>query len=56
MDDFQSLFNTTLYRNPQYELIRPYHMSLPRLLLEYSSKHKAFVRRSIDSKLNPAYP
>ncbi|KAH8103887.1 mitochondrial ribosomal death-associated protein 3-domain-containing protein [Cristinia sonorae] len=48
VDDFQSFFNpTTLYRNPSYGLIKPYHLSLPRLLMEYSSHHKGFARGAV---------
>ncbi|THH32059.1 hypothetical protein EUX98_g2144 [Antrodiella citrinella] len=45
IDDIQSLYNhTTLYKNPMYENIKPYHLSVPRLLLEYASNKKSFSR------------
>ncbi|TCD69100.1 37S ribosomal protein S23 mitochondrial [Steccherinum ochraceum] len=48
IDDFQSLFcHSTLYRNPKYESIKPYHLSLPRLLLDYASKDKSFKRGAV---------
>ena len=44
VDDIQAVYNhTSLYRNPQFEGIKPWHLSLPRLILEYASGKKHFV-------------
>ncbi|KAJ3526093.1 hypothetical protein NMY22_g10309 [Coprinellus aureogranulatus] len=37
VDDFQSLFHDSAYRDPFFQPIKPHHLSLPRTLLEYSS-------------------
>ncbi|KAF7794460.1 hypothetical protein EIP86_005594 [Pleurotus ostreatoroseus] len=48
VDDVQALYRrTTLYRDPQFQSIKPYHLSVPRLLLEYASGKKQFKRGAI---------
>jgi len=42
VDDFQSLYCKSAYRDPQFERINSYHLSMPRLLLEYASGKKTF--------------
>lgn len=43
VDDFQALFNKSLYRDPHFKPISPYHLSTPRLLLSlFSPTHKKF--------------
>ena len=37
VDDFQALFNKSLYRDPHYKPILSYHLSVPRLLLSLFS-------------------
>ena len=44
VDDFQALYGKTTYRDPQFEPIKAYHLSTPRLLLDYASGKKTFVR------------
>ncbi|KAF7325029.1 hypothetical protein MKEN_00545400 [Mycena kentingensis (nom. inval.)] len=44
IDDFQTLTGATAYRNPQFRMIRPHHLSMPRLLLEYASGRKKLAR------------
>ncbi|KAJ7123055.1 mitochondrial ribosomal death-associated protein 3-domain-containing protein [Mycena epipterygia] len=44
IDDFQALTGRTLYRDPRFRTIRPHHLSMPRLLLEYASGHKPLAR------------
>ncbi|TFK66662.1 hypothetical protein BDN72DRAFT_132569 [Pluteus cervinus] len=44
VDDFQSLFAQTAYRDPHFQRIRPYHLSLPRLILEFASGKRSFAR------------
>jgi small subunit ribosomal protein S29 len=44
VDDFQALYCKTLYRDSNFGTIKPYHLSMPRLILEYASGRKSFVR------------
>ncbi|KII91252.1 hypothetical protein PLICRDRAFT_156202 [Plicaturopsis crispa FD-325 SS-3] len=44
VDDVQALYQTSRYRDPQYNFVKSYHLSLPRLLLEYASGKKTFQR------------
>ena len=44
VDGFQSLYYQTQYRDPRYQPIKPWRLFLPRLLLEYASGKKSFVR------------
>ncbi|CAK5283745.1 unnamed protein product, partial [Mycena citricolor] len=44
VDNFQALAGPTLYRDPQYKMIRPHHLGVPRLLLEYASGKKPLAR------------
>ncbi|KAJ3569969.1 hypothetical protein NP233_g4701 [Leucocoprinus birnbaumii] len=37
VDDFQALFNQSLYRDPHFKPIATYHLSLPRLILSHFS-------------------
>ncbi|KAJ7083705.1 mitochondrial ribosomal death-associated protein 3-domain-containing protein [Mycena belliarum] len=44
IDDFQTLAGPTLYRDPRFRMIRPHHLSMPRLLLEFASGRKQLSR------------
>ncbi|KIM88314.1 hypothetical protein PILCRDRAFT_814211 [Piloderma croceum F 1598] len=44
VDDFHSLYCKTMYRDPHFGRLRPHHLSVPRLLLEYASGKKSFSR------------
>lgn len=44
IDEVHSLFSVSTYRSPSYELIEPYHLSTPRLALDYLTGIKTFVR------------
>jgi len=46
VDDFQALFCRTAYRDPHFVPIRPYHLSIPRLIMEFASGQRAFVSTS----------
>lgn len=46
IDDFQALYCQTSYRDPHFVHIRPHHLSVPRLLLEYASGKRQFVSAS----------
>lgn len=43
VDDLQALFRTSLYRNAEFEHVEAYHLSLPRLVLDFASGKKSFV-------------
>ena len=43
VDDFQALFCRTTYRDQFFTPIQPYHLSVPRLILEFASGRRAFV-------------
>ncbi|KAF8172826.1 mitochondrial ribosomal death-associated protein 3-domain-containing protein [Mycena galopus ATCC 62051] len=44
IDDFQSLCGRSLYKDPRFKTIRPHHLSMPRLLLEYAGGHRKLAR------------
>lgn len=43
IDDFQAIYCKTKYRHPHFARIQPYHLSMPRVLLEYAGGLKTFV-------------
>ncbi|KAG6374822.1 mitochondrial ribosomal death-associated protein 3-domain-containing protein [Boletus reticuloceps] len=43
VDDFQAIYCKTKYRDPQFSAIKPYYLSMPRLLLEFASGQRQFV-------------
>ena len=43
IDDFQALYNMSLYRDPFYKPVKAYHLSFPRTLLEFASGKQTFV-------------
>jgi len=47
IDDFQALFSKSAYRDPHYAAIKSWHLSMPRLLLEYASGTKTFARGAV---------
>jgi len=52
IDDFQALFTKTAYKTSRFETIRAWHLSMPRLLLEYASGRKAFARGAVVGALS----
>ncbi|KAG6883662.1 hypothetical protein C0993_004871 [Termitomyces sp. T159_Od127] len=44
VDDFQALYCRTAYRDPHFVPIRPYHLSLPRTIMEYAAGKKSFAK------------
>jgi small subunit ribosomal protein S29 len=44
MDCAQTYFQTTEYTTPEGNKLEPYHLSTPRLFLDYISGRKHFVR------------
>ncbi|PBK91850.1 hypothetical protein ARMGADRAFT_931549 [Armillaria gallica] len=47
VDDFQALYCRTAYRDPHFTPIRSYHLSMPRLLMEYASGRRTFARGAV---------
>ncbi|EPQ56717.1 hypothetical protein GLOTRDRAFT_138372 [Gloeophyllum trabeum ATCC 11539] len=54
IDDFQALYCKTAYRDPQFASIKPWHLSMPRLLLDYASGRKSFARGAVLGALSTA--
>ncbi|KAI0032672.1 mitochondrial ribosomal death-associated protein 3-domain-containing protein [Vararia minispora EC-137] len=52
VDDFQALFCTSKYRDPMFHGIKAWHLSIPRLLLEYFSGRKSFKRGAVVGALS----
>lgn len=52
IDDFQAIYCKTKYRDPHYSRIQPYHLSMPRLLLEYASGLRRFARGAVIGALS----
>lgn len=53
VDDFQALYCDSTYRDPLFARIKSYHLSMARLLLEYTSGKKAFVSFILPSWILP---
>lgn len=49
IDDFQALFARTLYLDPHFMPIQSYHLSMPRLLMQFASGQRSFVGCSLMS-------
>ncbi|KAF9480354.1 hypothetical protein BDN70DRAFT_618401 [Pholiota conissans] len=47
IDDMQTLYGKTAYRDPQFLPIQSYHLSLPRMLLEYASGKRSFHKGAV---------
>ncbi|KAF8835956.1 hypothetical protein BDN67DRAFT_912078 [Paxillus ammoniavirescens] len=47
VDDFQAIYCKSTYRDPHFSAIQPYHLSMPRLLLEYASGQRKFARGAV---------
>ncbi|KAL8284256.1 hypothetical protein RQP46_005005 [Phenoliferia psychrophenolica] len=47
LDDAQCLFAPSSYVDPSYQVLEPYSLAVPRLLLEFISGAKAFTKGSI---------
>ncbi|KAL5531482.1 hypothetical protein ACEPAG_4359 [Sanghuangporus baumii] len=47
VDEIQALYCKTEYRNQHYEHIKSYHLSLPRLLMEYASGKRTLNRGAV---------
>ncbi|KAJ7208445.1 mitochondrial ribosomal death-associated protein 3-domain-containing protein [Mycena rebaudengoi] len=56
IDDFQALYGRSLYRDPFFRFVRPHHLSMPRLLLEYASGRRAFTHGVVLGALTRSDP
>ncbi|KAG8896630.1 37S ribosomal protein S23 mitochondrial, partial [Tulasnella sp. 417] len=59
VDDFQALYNKSVYRDPQFKPVSSYHLSMPRLILEYASGKRQLARGAVLGALsstNTTYP
>ncbi|KAF7326929.1 hypothetical protein MVEN_02586800 [Mycena venus] len=59
IDDFQALCGRSLYKDPRFKTIRPHHLSMPRLLLEYAGGRKKLARGLVLTALtrtDPQFP
>ncbi|KAF5391111.1 hypothetical protein D9757_003064 [Collybiopsis confluens] len=60
VDDFQAVYNLkTAYRDPHFAAIRPFHLSIPRYLLEFASGKRFFQKGAVLGALtahDPAFP
>jgi small subunit ribosomal protein S29 len=53
IDEFQCLYSPTLYRDQQFSHIKVYHLSMPRLLLEYAGGVKRLANGMVMGALAP---
>jgi small subunit ribosomal protein S29 len=47
IDDFQAIYCKSKYRDAHFSAINPYHLSMPRLLLEFASGQRQFARGAV---------
>ncbi|KAH9479917.1 37S ribosomal protein S23, mitochondrial [Psilocybe cubensis] len=52
VDDFQALYGKTAYRDPHFDAIRSYHLSIPRMIMEYASGRRNFARGAVFGALS----
>ena len=45
VDELQALYGKTLYRDQHFVPIHSYHLSMPRLIMEYVSGKRSFVSK-----------
>ncbi|WVQ64300.1 uncharacterized protein L199_002462 [Kwoniella botswanensis] len=56
IDESQTLFTTSRYRTPDYTPIEPYHLSAPRLALDFMSGRRSFAKGTILTSLSLSDP
>ncbi|KAF9244207.1 mitochondrial ribosomal death-associated protein 3-domain-containing protein [Melanogaster broomeanus] len=56
VDDFQAIYCRSTYKDPNFSAIQPYHLSMPRLLLEYASGQRKFARGAVLGALSNTSP
>ncbi|KAK2459245.1 hypothetical protein APHAL10511_008722 [Amanita phalloides] len=58
VDDFQALYCKTAYRDPFFSTICSYHLSMPRMILEFACGKRTFARGAVLGAItysDPAY-
>ncbi|WWC90199.1 uncharacterized protein L201_005132 [Kwoniella dendrophila CBS 6074] len=56
IDEVQTLFKISEYRTPDYTPIEPYHLSTPRLALDFISGRRSFAKGTILTSLSLSDP
>ncbi|KIR53788.1 mitochondrial carrier protein [Cryptococcus gattii Ru294] len=56
IDEAQTLFNTSKYRAADYTPIEPYHLSTPRLALDFITGRRSFSRGAVVTSLSLSDP
>ncbi|KAK4686765.1 small subunit ribosomal protein S29, partial [Tremellales sp. Uapishka_1] len=56
IDGVDALFRKSAYRSTDYSLLEPYHLSVPRLMLEYLSAEKSFSRGALVTAVSLTTP
>ncbi|KAI0825732.1 mitochondrial ribosomal death-associated protein 3-domain-containing protein [Irpex lacteus] len=54
IDDFQSLYSQSKYRDARFNTLKAYHLSLPRLLLDFASGRQQFQSGAVLGALTTA--
>ncbi|KAH6910453.1 mitochondrial ribosomal death-associated protein 3-domain-containing protein [Coprinopsis sp. MPI-PUGE-AT-0042] len=52
VDDFQALFHKSAYKDPFFNSIKSFHLSVPRMILDYASGRRGFQKGAIMTSLN----
>ena len=52
VDDFQALYQRSAYRDPHFREIHSFHLSIPRLILEYANAKRVFKRGAFIAALS----
>ncbi|KAH6887173.1 mitochondrial ribosomal death-associated protein 3-domain-containing protein [Coprinopsis sp. MPI-PUGE-AT-0042] len=52
VDDFQALFHKSAYKDPFFKSIKSFHLSVPRMILDYASGRRGFQKGAIMTSLN----
>ncbi|KAF8889525.1 mitochondrial ribosomal death-associated protein 3-domain-containing protein [Gymnopilus junonius] len=52
VDEFQALYGKSAYRDPHFQTIQPYHLSVPRLIMEYANGKRSFTRGAVIGSLS----
>lgn len=47
IDEFEALYSDSKYKTPAFHTIKAWHLSMPRLLLDYVSGKKSFVSLNV---------
>ncbi|WVR03081.1 hypothetical protein IAU60_000070 [Kwoniella sp. DSM 27419] len=56
IDEAQTLFTTSKYRTPGYDAIEPYHLSTPRLALDFIAGRRSFAKGAVVTSLSLSDP